>query len=101
MCSMAVPDLSEVQTPAAFMSALRDYRALRGKPGYRVMAERCRQARTASPIREALIADELPNLKTLRAILDGLKAGPDDQAEFEHAWGQLNAAAVLTGGTPA
>lgn len=82
-------DLSGVETPAAFMAALRDYRALRGKPGYRLMAQRCGQARTASPIREALVADELPKLDTLRAILEGLQARPADVAAFTQAWHRL------------
>lgn len=101
---MAAPDLTEVQTPVEFMAALRDYRASRPpriKTGYRHMAIRCGQARTATPLREALIADDLPNLKTLRAILDGLEASQPDHAAFIRAWHRLaeaDLAAALTGG---
>ena len=94
---MAAPDLTEVQTPAEFMGALRDYRALRGKPGYRIMADRCHQAYTATPLRDALIADDLPHLPMLRAILDGLQATQPDHAAFIRAWHRLT---ELTGGTP-
>ena len=69
---MTAPDLAEVQTPAAFMAALRDYRelrALRIKTGFRQMAARCKHAYTATPLRDALIADDLPHLAMLRAIL--------------------------------
>lgn len=93
-------DLSGVETPAAFMAALRDYRALRGKPGYRLMAQRCGQARTASPIREALVADDLPGIETLRAILEGLQARTADRDAFTQAWQRLSLAADLTGGRP-
>ena len=87
---MAAADLTEVQTPAAFMTALRVYRALRGKPGYRLMAERCHQARTATPLRDALISDDLPHLGMLRAILDGLQASQPDHAAFLRAWHRLS-----------
>ena len=95
-------DLSDVHTPAQFMTALRNYRALRGKPGFRLMAERCKQAKTATPIREALVSDDLPHPGTLAAILEGLQAGPRDRDAFTAAWHRLAAslAAVPTGGRP-
>ena len=91
---MAAPDLTEVRTPEQFMVVLRDYREQRGKPGYRVMAQRCGQAKTATPIQMALASDDLPKLDTLRAILDGLQASQPDHAAFIRAWHRL------TGGTP-
>ena len=90
--------LSTVETPAAFMEILRDFHVLRGKPGSRRMAIRCGQAYTATPIASALAADTLPNLKMLRAILNGLLASPADQAAFDRAWHKLSLAAELTGG---
>lgn len=98
---MAASDLSAVQTPLEFMTALRDYHELRGKPGRRLMAIRCRQAYTATPIREALAADVLPKLAMLRAILAGVQATPDGQAAFVNAWHRLATASLdaeLTGG---
>jgi hypothetical protein len=82
-------DLAEAETPAAFMDALRDYHALRGKPGSRLMAIRAGQRYTATPIREALAADILPKPEMLRAILDGLHATPADRAAFTQAWYRL------------
>jgi hypothetical protein len=101
--AMIAGRLSGAGTSLAFMECLRDYHAHRGKPGSRLMAIRCRQACTATPIREALAADVLPNLKMLHAILDGLLAGPADYAAFVRAWHRLAGASLdagLTGGRP-
>ena len=94
------PDPSQAQTPFQFQDALRTYRLWCGAPSYRRMAEQCHQAKTASPIRDALLSDDLPRLETLSAILEGLQASMADRDAFSDAWYRLGAAAELTGGRP-
>ena len=94
------PDPSQAQTPFQFQDALRTYRLWCGAPSFRKMAIRCRHAKTASPLREALVADDLPKLDVLRAILEGLEASPRDRELFIQAWERLSLAAEPAGGRP-
>jgi len=94
------PDPSQAQTAFQFMDCLRTYRLWCGAPSFRKMAIRCRHAKTASPLREALVADDLPKLDVLQAILEGLEAPPRDRELFIQAWQRLSLAADLTGGRP-
>ncbi|MDA2809185.1 hypothetical protein O4J56_00915 [Nocardiopsis sp. RSe5-2] len=84
------PDPMQMETPAAFMVALRQYRRWAGSPPYREMADRCGNVYSASAMCAALGASELPKYTMLNALILGCGG---DEKEFQRwltAWRVLD-----------
>lgn len=85
------PDPMEMDTPAAFMVALRQYRRWAGSPPYREMSDRCGNVYSASAMCAALGASVLPKYTMLNALILGCGG---DEKEFQRwitAWRVLDA----------
>lgn len=85
------PDPMQMETPAAFMVALRQYRRWAGSPPYREMADRSGNVYSASAMCAALRASVLPKYTMLNALIMGCGG---DEKEFQRwitAWRVLDA----------
>lgn len=83
------PEPLQAQTPAEFMSLLRELRLWSGQPSYRTMARRCGRSFGASTLCTALKQDTLPKQEILKAIIVSLGGDDDVLSAWVTAWRRL------------
>lgn len=80
------PNPLTATTAAAFVEALRQYRAWSGSPSWRQMAAQAGQAVVFSTMYNAMKSDALPKFEVMKAIVIGCGGGNDDLTAFASAW---------------
>lgn len=85
------PDPLAATTPAAFIEALRRYKAWSGDPSWRKMAARAGQAVVHSTMHAAMHSDTLPKFDVMKAIITGCGGGDEDLKAFATAWRRIQA----------
>jgi len=83
------PNPATATTPAEFIDALRQYKAWRGSPSWRKMAEQAGQAVVHSTMYQAMKSDALPKWEVVKAIIMGCGGGEDDIRSFLSAWRRI------------
>ncbi|GAA3983671.1 hypothetical protein FOF52_05150 [Thermobifida alba] len=92
------PDPRRATTPAAFVSAMRHYRAWVGSPSYLEMEYNCGGVCSASRFRLTLNSDRLPRLTVLNAFVVACGGGEADYQRWAAAWRRVRTASG--NGTP-
>jgi hypothetical protein len=83
------PDPRTALTAAELMACLRSFRAWKGQPSLRAIADRAGRVTSHVAISNTLNSDTMPSLSKLKAIVLGCGGSEHDQQRFSTAWQRI------------
>lgn len=83
------PDPGKAETAADLIRTLRAHRIWKGKPSFRVMAERIGNRYAVSTLSTAVQGTKLPTLAVYLAFLEGCETPRDELDTWKNAWQKI------------